>query len=112
MCALAVQRCFPANVCSPSSRQFYQPEKDGNTYARMKGAYGGVLDPSGNDSVRVCVRIKPGNETEDGFKRCISAERDSILLDAKPAPKVFSFDRVADGDTSQVRWLPLQVFLT
>lgn len=57
------------------------------------------------DNVKVVIRIRPLNEKEqhEGSRRCLEAqvERSAIIIEAKPKPKTFTYDFVADEDISQ-----------
>jgi hypothetical protein len=57
------------------------------------------------DNVKVVIRIRPLNDREvhEGSRRCLVAqvERSAITLEAKPKPKTFTYDFVADEDISQ-----------
>lgn len=57
------------------------------------------------DNVKVVIRIRPLNsrEVQEGARRCLAAqiERSAITLEAKPKPKTYTYDFVADEDISQ-----------
>ena len=57
------------------------------------------------DNVKVAIRVRPLNhrETAEANKKCISINQtqNSLSLDAKPEPKVYYYDYVADESESQ-----------
>lgn len=61
---------------------------------------------NGRDNIFVLVRIRPPSEKEmrEGGDTCVRVEegrQNAIILETKPEPKVFTFDWVAPGNTSQ-----------
>ena len=59
------------------------------------------------DSIQVFVRVRPPGRQEGDLDlgACVSvdAANNALILKAKPDPKVFTFDQVADVKTTQVR---------
>eukprot|EP01117_Protostelium_nocturnum_P016192 TRINITY_DN6359_c0_g1_i2.p1 TRINITY_DN6359_c0_g1~~TRINITY_DN6359_c0_g1_i2.p1 ORF type:complete len:1305 (+),score=532.06 TRINITY_DN6359_c0_g1_i2:120-4034(+) len=63
------------------------------------------MEAEKDENVKVCIRVRPMNqkETSLGNRRCLTADgrKKTILLDAKPETKLFTFDYVADEETTQ-----------
>ena len=62
------------------------------------------------DSIKVYVRIRPPAKTLEqdvDHSLCLEATSSkSLVLYSKPEPKQFSYDHVADMNTTQVRLVP------
>jgi len=60
------------------------------------------------DNVKVAIRVRPLSKQEisEGGKKCVTvhSEHNCISLDAKPEPKLFQYDYVADASTSQAEF--------
>lgn len=57
-----------------------------------------------SDNVKVFVRVRPSNKKEEKSASCILVrDQSSVILDAKP-PKIFTYDYVADEDSTQVSY--------
>jgi kinesin family member 15 len=59
---------------------------------------------SDSENIKVHVRIRPPveRETKVSFQKCVSVRnKQTIVLDAKPEPKYFTFDFVGDQDSTQ-----------
>ncbi len=62
-----------------------------------------------NDNVKVFIRVRPANPNELNnhsgtcvvVPKDINQESNSLILDSKPEPKVFTFDYVADENVTQ-----------
>jgi hypothetical protein len=54
-----------------------------------------------SDNVKVFVRVRPSNKREEKSTSCIFVRDQSVIMDAKP-PKVFTYDYVADENSTQV----------
>jgi hypothetical protein len=65
---------------------------------------GGVSNASDGDSIRVFVRVRPlTSETTDADRGlCLEVQNTQIVMHAKPDNKVFTFDDVADQQSTQV----------
>ena len=50
------------------------------------------------------LRVRPPMDGENEGQMCLSVDstRNAIILQSKPEPKVFTFDQVADINTTQV----------
>jgi DNA repair exonuclease SbcCD ATPase subunit len=53
-----------------------------------------------SDNVKVFVRVRPSNKREEKSTSCIFVRDQSVIMDAKP-PKVFTYDYVADENSTQ-----------
>lgn len=67
------------------------------------------------DAIKVYMRVRPppeGTIVADGDHGglCLSVLSSStVRLHSKPEPKIFTFDHVADVDTTQVNFLDLSI---
>jgi hypothetical protein len=60
-----------------------------------------------SDNVKVCVRIRPLSKKEsEAGANCVYTRANTLILDAKPQGKSFTYDYVADESVSQVRSCP------
>lgn len=68
-----------------------------------------------NDSIKVFVRVRPlihgtGLTTDGDHNMCLTVTSpNTIRLLSKPEPRTFTYDHVADMDTSQVHILLLKI---
>ena len=61
-------------------------------------------DMISRDNIVVMVRIRPQNQTEINHKICIrlnQEHKNSVFLETRPIEKMFTFDHVADENTTQ-----------
>ncbi|XP_071509705.1 kinesin-like protein KIF15 [Diadema antillarum] len=59
---------------------------------------------SEGDSIQVYVRVRPSEAVDSDldFGQCLEVRRpDTIIMHCKPEPKVFTYDHVTDGNTTQ-----------
>ncbi len=61
---------------------------------------------SEGDSIKVFVRVRPPATPESEFDHGMCLEVDNgnkaVIMHSKPDPKIFTFDQVADVNTTQV----------
>jgi kinesin family protein 15 len=65
---------------------------------------------SSDDNIKVYVRVRPPDSyaNEIDHKPCLEVtSRTSLTLFSKPDPKVFTYDQVADPNTTQVQFIIL-----
>lgn len=68
-----------------------------------------LFSSSDGDSIKVFVRVRPltqgtGLTTDGDHSLCLAVTSDhTVRLNSKPEPRNFTYDHVADMDTSQVR---------
>ena len=65
------------------------------------------LSTCSDDNIKVYVRVRPPESyaNEIDHKPCLEVtSRTSLTLFSKPDPKVFTYDQVADPNTTQVRF--------
>ena len=57
------------------------------------------------DSIKVFVRVRPpcdDDRIELGSCLTVNSQRNAIIMNSKPEPKVFTYDHIADIYTTQV----------
>nr|KAI8726208.1 kinesin-like protein KIF15 [Biomphalaria glabrata] len=63
------------------------------------------MDPSIRDSIQILLRVRPPDPSEKDFAPRVldvNTADNAIILHTKPEPTIFTYDNVADADTTQV----------